>query len=233
MAERPAPRSGLILSVNAGSSSLKISVYRLSPPGTLGEPVELLIDASLSSITKDATFSFSTADESIKAESCKNEPAKDVKDHSTGFAYFLDHLKQAAGIDREKIVHVCHRIVHGGRYHTPILITEQAYHHIERLSDLAPLQVFVLCYGLSVAYRHFRHNGAALSVIHACIDALPHANSIAYFDTAFHHHIPPHVASYAIDQTIARKKGLRKYGFHGLSCKILLQTPARLTTERP
>lgn len=141
MSEKAAPRSGFILSLNAGSSSLKISLYRLAQPDTFGEPVQLLIDASLSSISKDATFSFSAADDSIKADSCKNEPAKDVNDHSSGFAYFLDHLKHAAGIDREKIVHVCHRIVHGGRYQAPVVITEQAYHHIERLSDLAPLHV--------------------------------------------------------------------------------------------
>ncbi|KZV62690.1 acetate and butyrate kinase [Peniophora sp. CONT] len=210
MSEKAASRSGLILSLNAGSSSLKISLYRLTQPDAFGEPVQLLIDASLSSITKDATFSFSAADESIKAESCKNEPAKDVNDHSSGFAYFLDHLKRSAGIEREKIVHVCHRIVHGGRYQAPVVITEQAYHHIERLSDLAPL-----------------HNGAALSVIHACVDALPHANSIAYFDTAFHQHIPPHIASYAIDQTIAKRKGLRKYGFHGLSYAYVLRAVSR------
>jgi acetate kinase len=64
-----------------------------------------------------------------------------------------------------------------------------------------------------------RHNGSALSVIKACFEALPNANSIAYFDTAFHRSIPPHIASYAIDQDVAKKRGLKKYGFHGLSCK--------------
>lgn len=64
-----------------------------------------------------------------------------------------------------------------------------------------------------------RHNGSALSVIKACIEALPNANSIAYFDTAFHRSIPAHIASYAIAQDVASKRGLKKYGFHGLSCK--------------
>ena len=67
-----------------------------------------------------------------------------------------------------------------------------------------------------------RHNGAALSVIEACITHLPHANSIAFFDTAFHRPIPAHISSCAIDQTIAQRKGLKKYGFHGLSCTVLL-----------
>ena len=52
----------------------------------------------------------------------------------------------------------------------------------------------------------------------ACIDALPSANSIAYFDTSFHCTMPAPTAIYAIRQDIAKKRGLKKYGFHGLSC---------------
>lgn len=52
----------------------------------------------------------------------------------------------------------------------------------------------------------------------ACIEALPHASSIAYFDTSFHRSIPLHIASYAINPEVAQKRGLKKYGFHGLSC---------------
>ena len=54
----------------------------------------------------------------------------------------------------------------------------------------------------------------------ACIDALPNANSIAYFDTSFHCSMPQHIGMYAIQQDIAKKRGLKKYGFHGLSCTL-------------
>jgi len=64
----------------------------------------------------------------------------------------------------------------------------------------------------------FRHNGTALSVIQTCLHTLPHAKSFMYFDTVFHNTIPLHISTYAIDQEIATKRGLRKYGFHGLSC---------------
>ena len=47
---------------------------------------------------------------------------------------------------------------------------------------------------------------------------MPHSTSIAYFDACFHRTIPPHIYSYAINQEIATKCGLRKYSFHGLSC---------------
>ena len=55
-------------------------------------------------------------------------------------------------------------------------------------------------------------------MIKACIDALPNASSIAYFDTSFHRTIPEHITMYAIRQDIAKRRGLKKYGFHGLSC---------------
>ena len=58
-------------------------------------------------------------------------------------------------------------------------------------------------------------------VIKICIDILPDAESIAFFDSMFHSTMPDYVSTYAIDPEVARPKGLRKYGFHGLSCASL------------
>ena len=66
----------------------------------------------------------------------------------------------------------------------------------------------------------------------ACISALPNANSIAYFDTSFHCTMPPYVSMYMIRQDIAKKRGLKKYGFHGLSCKLALFAFAPSLTRR-
>ncbi|EKM58085.1 uncharacterized protein PHACADRAFT_193210 [Phanerochaete carnosa HHB-10118-sp] len=212
MVNTQASRKGLILSVNAGSSSLKISLYRLksqtAPPDVSSElePVELLLVSSISNISAPpASFTFSLAAHGSGREA-KKEPVNSIHDHTSAFAHFLDYLKKEASIDRSEIAHVCHRVVHGGDYFHPEVITKESYKHIERLSDLAPL-----------------HNGAALSVMKACIDALPNSQSIAYFDTSFHRPIPHHIASYAIDQTIAKKRGLKKYGFHGLSYAYILR----------
>ena len=60
------------------------------------------------------------------------------------------------------------------------------------------------------------------------IAQVPSANSIAYFDTSFHRPIPAHIHSYAINQDIARKRGLKKYGFHGLSCESHTDFDTRL-----
>ncbi|KAI0091342.1 acetate and butyrate kinase [Irpex rosettiformis] len=216
-----ANRKGLILAVNAGSSSLKISLYRNIENGTshsqiTSEPVELLLVSNITNISAPpASFSF-TLGAHHTGHQVKKEPVDSIRDHTSAFAHFLDYLKDEAKIDRSEIVHVCHRVVHGGDYFEPVVITSESYDHIERLSDLAPL-----------------HNGAALSVIKTCIEILPSATSIAYFDTSFHRSMPPYIASYAIDQTIAKKRGLKKYGFHGLSYAYILRAVAAYLKRDP
>ncbi|KIP08046.1 hypothetical protein PHLGIDRAFT_104943 [Phlebiopsis gigantea 11061_1 CR5-6] len=209
MPEKAASREGLILSVNAGSSSLKISLYRLVSPvaqTTETDPVELLLVSNITNIsTSPASFSFSLAAHGSGREA-KKEPVESIHDHASAFAHFLDYLGREASIEQSQIAHVCHRVVHGGDSFEPLVITKESYEYIEHLSDLAPL-----------------HNGAALSVIEACMEALPQSQSIAYFDTSFHRSIPPHIASYAIDQSVAKKRGLKKYGFHGLSYAYILR----------
>ncbi|KAG6821461.1 hypothetical protein H0H93_010185 [Arthromyces matolae] len=179
-----------ILSVNAGSSSLKISLFDVT------EGVELVLTCNISNISSPpAKFAFN----SDEAESVPS-----ITDHSSAFDHFLTRCPS----ESSSIAFVCHRVVHGGDYTAPVVIDYQAYDRIAALSDLAPL-----------------HNGAALSVIKACIEKMPNAKSIAYFDTLFHTTIPRHISSYALDQAVASKRGLRKYGFHGLSLSQFLSRP--------
>lgn len=135
----------LILAVNAGSSSLKISVFRPTGErirdGDLStEPVSLLLTASIENLSAPpARFSFKSASREVDAPAVKNAEAADVTDHASAFEHFLHHLQAATRFDRTHIAHVCHRVVHGGRYPGPVLISSESMHHIERLSDLAPL----------------------------------------------------------------------------------------------
>jgi acetate kinase len=124
-------RRRLILSVNAGSSSLKISLFRNeNNPGD--EPITLLLNSSVSNISSPpAKFSFQHAETDVSS----------ISDHASAFAHFLDHLRKEASIDPNEIVYVCHRVVHGGDYTDPVVISDESYHHIEKLSDLAPLYV--------------------------------------------------------------------------------------------
>ncbi|KAI0696786.1 acetate and butyrate kinase [Cytidiella melzeri] len=218
MSNKPCDRNGLILAVNAGSSSLKISLFRNADDASSAssEPVELLLESNISNISSPpAYFSFSLSAHSSGREVHK-EPVDSVHDHTSAFTHFLNYLQDQASIDRSQIAHICHRVVHGGDCFEPINITKDNYHYIEQLTDLAPL-----------------HNGAALSVIKACSDALPNASSIAYFDTSFHRTIPAHIASYAIDQKIAKKRGLKKYGFHGLSYAYILRAVSAYLKKEP
>uniref|UniRef100_A0A0W0EXN9 Probable acetate kinase n=1 Tax=Moniliophthora roreri TaxID=221103 RepID=A0A0W0EXN9_MONRR len=207
----------LVLSVNAGSSSLKISLYSVNRDNVHdpnAELVSLLLTASISGISSPpAKFSFKPA--ALDANAVKDSPTESIKDHASAFAHFVEYLRNEASIDANDVVHICHRIVHGGDYHDPVVINNETYHHIEKLSDLAPL-----------------HNGSALAVVKSCINDLPNANSIAFFDTAFHRSMPPHIASYPIDQATANKRGLKKYGFHGLSYAYILRSVSRFL-ERP
>jgi len=145
---------GLILSVNAGSSSLKISLSRLSDESARtegepdSEPITLLLTSSISSLSSPpAKFSF---DYPSFVKGVKEEDVPSINDHASAFAHFLDCLKKDASIDRDEIIHVCHRVVHGGDYTDPVIISNESYHHIEKLSDLAPLYVaFSLFLGIS------------------------------------------------------------------------------------
>ncbi|KAF9223440.1 acetate and butyrate kinase [Gyrodon lividus] len=201
-------RMSLILAVNAGSSSLKISLYQrvIQDPRT----PRLLLSSSISSISSPpAKFDFNHAG-TTSAQKQEVPSESSIHDHETAFVHFLGRLKEDASIDSREIHHICHRVVHGGDYTEPVIISEQSYHHIEKLSDLAPL-----------------HNGSALSVIKTCLKALPNALSIAFFDTAFHKDLPRHVSTYAINQEVAKERGLRKYGFHGLSYAFIKRVVAR------
>ncbi|KAI6115675.1 Acetokinase family-domain-containing protein [Pisolithus croceorrhizus] len=199
----------LILAVNAGSSSLKISLFQRQA----NDLPRLLLTSSTSSISSPpAKFNFEVIDvpgsESTSSGN-KESVEEGIRDHESAFEHFVQRLSRL-NLELSQIRNVCHRVVHGGNYLEPVAITEQTYHHIERL-----------------------HNGAALRVIHAAMAVLPNSRSTAFFDTAFHKHLPPHVVAYAIDQNVARKRGLRKYGFHGLSYAFITRSVAQYLGEDP
>ena len=78
-----------------------------------------------------------------------------------------------------------------------------------------------------------RHNVSAVAIIQSCMKQLPKVKNIASFDSAFHQHLPDYVKTYAIDQKIAKEKGLRKYGFHGISYSYITRTVAKHLQKKP
>lgn len=188
----------IILSINAGSSSVKISVYSAEA----GEPPTELAEAQVDGLTAPPTkFNYTRGGKKV-AKGEKLEQRIETQDDA--FKFLLDKLiddKELVEMGKkEQISHACHRIVHGGSYSSSQIITKETYQHIEALTDLAPL-----------------HNSSALEIVKSCIETLPGTKNIACFDSQFHYSIPEHIRTYPINQEIAKAKGLRKYGFHGIS----------------
>jgi acetate kinase len=115
--------------------------------------------------------------------------------HSAALRAALAKLAAVGGLPSA----VGHRVVHGGALSQPALITPEIRAQIEVAGAMASL-----------------HNPPALKVIDAVRAAHPDLPQIACFDTAFHAGNPLEATSFALPETL-RAKGLRRYGFHGLS----------------
>ena len=124
-----------------------------------------------------------------------------VSSHAQATLFLLDFLSYNDLARPENVSQVVHRVVHGGEtYSSPVVVTDNVLADIEELSVLAPL-----------------HNPANLKGILACKKALPTAQHVAVFDTAFHQTIAPEVFLYGIPYELYETYRIRKYGFHGTS----------------
>jgi len=217
----------VILSINAGSSSIKYSVYEKTSPTS----VSLIANASVSGLTAPPSqFSYSLYDPSSSKETESSKTGDDVgvSNHEDAFAYFIDFLKSGKGrksgkqvLDLKRVSVACHRIVHGGPEPKPLVISEDELHHLDALSDLAPLYVPRVCMA-----DGGRHNYAALLIVRACLKQLKGVQNVAFFDSSFHMTLEKKRYMYPIDPKIAESKGIRKYGFHGLSYAYIIKAVA-------
>jgi acetate kinase len=120
-----------------------------------------------------------------------------VENHEAAFSQMLEKLNESEISPGA----LAHRVVHGGdKFSKPAVITRAVEKTIEELIPLAPL-----------------HNPGNLAGIQAGERAFPDLKQIAVFDTAFHQSMPESSYRYAIDVDLAKRLGVRKYGFHGSS----------------
>ncbi len=180
----------LALTLNAGSSSLKFGLYDIA-----GVPVECavgLVERIGGQPRLRVGFGGGEAPE--ERELSANEAA----DHRGALATVLRLLgDRFPGLDPAA---VGHRVVHGGPRHAePVVVTPAVLAEIRGLSPFAPL--------------HQPHNIAG---IEAALEAFPRAVQVACFDTAFHRHHPKVNDVFALPREYY-DKGVRRYGFHGLS----------------
>lgn len=185
-----------ILSVNAGSSTLKFSLFELP------ENVEL-ISGNFEKIGIGNSF-YSVK---INGETLKREV--DLKDHSVAVKYLMEELIENKVIDSlDDLDGVGHRMVHGGqKFAKSVLITDEVIEACEECVEFAPL-----------------HNPANLMGVRAFRDALPNTPQVAVFDTAFHQTMSEVEYLYAGPYEWYEKYGVRKYGFHGTSHRYINKT---------
>jgi acetate kinase len=122
-----------------------------------------------------------------------------VADHQAAVERALADLGVSGG---SAVRSVGHRVVHGGaRFTQPTIVDSDVLDALRSLVPLAPL-----------------HNPPAIAGIEAAQRLLPDVPQVAVFDTAFHASLPAAAFTYALAMDLAKAHGLRRYGFHGISC---------------
>ena len=185
----------IILSVNAGSSSLKFTGFEM-PSG------DVLISGVFERIGIDNSFY------TIKVNGEKIKKEVELPNHKVAFEILIKELMDNKIVESlDEIKGVGHRIVQGGAYFDKTVIAdEDAVSKIDELASLAPL-----------------HNPAAIVGINAAKEVMPNAVQTVVFDTAFHQTMAPCEYMYAVPYAWYKEYGIRKYGAHGTSHKYVSQ----------
>lgn len=198
---------------NPGSNSLKFQVVQLHEGQASASEAHVLASAVLDGIGKDTRLLVYNGREITSTEPCK------TADIGAAVSQAIAWLRGAGGALHalETLSFVAVRVVHGGeKYSSAVLVTDAVRHDIAALEELAPL-----------------HNKSSLAVLAVLDRELPGVPSMAAFDTAFHRTLPEFAWRYPIDRAVADRHGVRKFGFHGLSHRYMLEQYAKAVGKRP
>ena len=178
-----------ILSVNAGSSSLKFRLYEMPEEN-------LLISGVFERIDIEGSFY------TIKYNGEKIKKEVELKNHKDAFNYLVSELLENKVVTSlEEIKGIGHRAVQGGAsYNKAVFADEEVINNLEKYISIAPL-----------------HNPATITGIKAANETLPNAKGVVVFDTAFHQTMPEENFLYAVPYEWYTKYDVRRYGFHGTS----------------
>jgi len=185
-----------ILTINAGSSSIKFALFPLDHPISPEAEVSGQIDGIGAETTK--MVAKNRAGERIADQLLEGGKVS----HAQAFDALLKWF--TASHANWQIVAVGHRVVHGGeRYSKPTLIDDTVLGHLQSFIPLAPL--------------HEPHNVAGIIALQALLPTVP---QIACFDTAFHRSQPEVAQTFGLPRNITAE-GIKRYGFHGLSYEYI------------
>lgn len=183
-----------IVTFNAGSSSLKFGLYVDNSEG-----LSCITQGGILDLDSQPVFEISHKNKSQKP-SRQNLPQ--LTSHAQAISWLFNWLQQ--NFPDIHIVAAGHRVVHGGNNFTQaVKIDQQVLQQLHELTHLAPL--------------HMPHNLAVIEALQKQQPALP---QVACFDTAFHHTMSWNEQHYALPHEWF-DKGIRRYGFHGLSYEYI------------
>jgi acetate kinase len=185
-----------VLVLNSGSSSAKFALYRAAEGDS-----KRLLSGQIDNIEQAPHLSLREASGEASERKLKAFPDPG-RTRAEALSFLIDMLSQRAG--GAGILAAGHRVVHGGaRFREPVLVDPDVLVLLEALIPLAPL--------------HQPHN---LAGIRALLDAAPGLPQVACFDTAFHSTQPRLATMYALPREL-EARGVRRYGFHGLSYEYI------------
>ena len=188
-----------ILSVNAGSSSLKFTAYEMPEE-------KKLISGYFERIGIHGSFY------TIKLNGEKIRKDVDLPSHTVAFEYLIQELLEHHIVESlDEIKGIGHRVVQGAdHYDKSVIATDEVVEDIDSLSSLAPL-----------------HNPAAVLGIKAAKEVVPDATEVVVFDTAFHQTMPEENYLYALPRNWYTDLHVRRYGAHGTSHKYIAEYMAK------
>jgi acetate kinase len=195
----------VVLVLNAGSSSIKFSLFRVQP-----DDLDLGFRGQIEGLYTAPRFA---AKDAAGADIGAHTWADGTRlGHDGAIDHLIGFLQQYRADNR--LIAVGHRVVHGGlEFSEPTLVTAQVIAKLETLVPLAPL--------------HQPHNLAPIRVV---AERTPQLPQVACFDTAFHRAQPDIAQAFALPAVIT-ERGVRRYGFHGLSYEYIATALARLDAK--
>jgi len=189
----------VIAVLNAGSSSLKFSLFAQLREGSAGDPAIVARGQAESLYTSPR---FVAKDEAGEVISEKKWGAGEQLGHEGALEHLVAFLREKFA--QHELVGVGHRVVHGGQEYTrPVRVNAAIVSALEKYIPLAPL--------------HQPHN---LAPIKALLERRPQLPQVACFDTSFHRSQPAVAQAFALPKSIT-DRGVIRYGFHGLSYEYI------------
>jgi len=193
--------SGSVLVLNAGSSSLKFTVY--------GNDLSVEAAGQIEGIGTAPRFTARSGAGAKIADEKLDATVEDSRGALDALAAWL-----RSRFDGVRVLGVGHRVVHGGaHYQQPTVVTPQVMQDLHALESLAPL--------------HQPHNLAAIGAVTERLADVP---QVACFDTSFHRGQPAVAELVPLPPEI-RRRGVQRYGFHGLSYEYIASVLPRVAPD--